>query len=269
MRTGRGGVGGGELRPAVPATAENALLGAGGRGQRRSMRTIGLLGGMSWESTVTYYRLINEGVKRRLGGLHSARLALVSVDFHEIEALQRRGAWDRAGTILAGHARALKSAGAEALVLCTNTMHKVAPQITAAAGLPLIHVADVTRTALRAAGRRRPILLGTRFTMEEPFYRERLAADGLEVVVPDAVERSEVNRIIYDELCLGRLESASRLALRAVVGRLAAAGADSVVLGCTEIGLLVSAADCPVPVFDTTALHAAAAVEWALAEVNS
>lgn len=230
------------------------------------MKTIGLIGGMSWESTVPYYRLINEGVKQRLGGLHSAKLVLYSVDFHEIERLQHAGRWDEAGAQLAAAGRAVQAAGADFLVLCTNTMHKVAAAIEAAASIPLLHIADPTAQAIRQAGIQTVGLLGTRFTMEEDFYRGRLTEQhGLKVLIPDADDRAVVHRVIYEELCLGITREASRAAYRAIIARLVAQGAQGIVLGCTEIGLLVSAEDSPVPLFDTTALHAASAVDFALA----
>lgn len=229
------------------------------------MKTIGLIGGMSWESTVPYYRLINEGIKQRLGGLHSARVVLYSVDFHDIEVLQHNGRWDEAGALLATAARALQSAGADFIVLCTNTMHKVTPAIEAAVTIPLLHIADPTAEAVRQAGIHTVGLLGTHFTMEEDFYRGRLEAQhGLEVVIPDAADRDIVHRVIYDELCLGVTREASRAVYRAVIGRLIAQGAEGIILGCTEIGLLVKPEDAMVPLFDTTALHAASAVEFSL-----
>ncbi len=229
------------------------------------MKTIGLIGGMSWESTVPYYRHINELVKQRLGGLHSARIVLYSVDFHDIERLQHDGRWDAAGAVLAGAARSLETAGADFLVLCTNTMHKVAPAIEAAVAIPLLHIADPTAAAVKQAGIDTVGLLGTRFTMEEDFYRGRLEAQhGLTVVIPDGDDRETVHRVIYDELCLGIVRDASRAAYRAIIGRLVAQGAQGIILGCTEIGLLVGSADSPVPVFDTTRLHAESAVNLAL-----
>lgn len=231
------------------------------------MKTIGLIGGMSWESTVPYYRLINEGVKQRLGGLHSARLVLYSVDFHDIERLQHADRWDEAGTLLADVGRALQSAGADILVLCTNTMHKVAPAIEAAVDIPLLHIADPTAAAIRQTGLRTAGLLGTRFTMEQDFYRGRLEArHGLRVLIPDAADRDIVHRVIYEELCLGVTRESSRAAYREIIGRLVAQGAEGIILGCTEIGLLVKPEDAPVPLFDTTALHAASAVAMALGE---
>jgi aspartate racemase len=229
------------------------------------MKMLGLIGGMSWESTLPYYRLVNEAVKARLGGLHSAKLVLYSVDFHEIEVLQREDRWDEAGAMLADAARALDAAGAELLVLCTNTMHKVADAIEAATSRPLLHIADCTAEALHAAGMRRIGLLGTRFTMEQAFYRARLARrHGLEVLVPGAADRDTVHRVIYEELCRGVVREESRVAYRAVMARLVDAGAEAIVLGCTEIGLLVADEDVRVPLFDTTRIHAGRAVEEAL-----
>ncbi|MCA9992621.1 MAG: aspartate/glutamate racemase family protein [Anaerolineales bacterium] len=230
------------------------------------MKTIGLLGGMSWESTALYYRLINEGVKARLGGLHSASLVLVSVDFHEIEQLQQRGDWTAAGQRLAQAAQQVAAAGADCLLICTNTMHKVAPQVQAALSIPVLHLADATAARVRAAGMRRVGLLGTRFTMEEDFYRGRLAQKhGLEVLVPPPAERELVHRVIYDELCLGRVEAASRAAYLRIMQGLQARGAEGIIEGCTEIVLLVQPQHTNIPLFDTTAIHAAAAVDWALA----
>jgi aspartate racemase len=228
------------------------------------MKLLGLIGGMSWESTLPYYRHVNEAVRARLGGLHSARVVLYSVDFHAIETLQREARWDEAGAQLADAARALQAAGAELLVLCTNTMHLVAPAIEAATPLPLLHIADPTAHAIRAAGLTRVGLLGTRFTMEQAFYRERLAQHGVEALLPSASERDEVHRVIYAELCLGQVRDASRRFYRDVIAGLVARGAQGVILGCTEIGLLVGAHDAAVPLFDTTLLHAQAAVDWAL-----
>ncbi len=229
------------------------------------MKTIGLIGGMSWESTATYYRLLNEAVKGRLGGLHSAKVFLHSVDFHEIEAMQRAGDWAAAGQLLARAARSLESAGADFLVLCTNTMHKVAPAIESAVAIPLLHIADATGTALRASGYDVVGLLGTRFTMEQPFYRELLEGRyGLRVLVPPPGERESVHRIIFEELCLGRLVPESRAELRRIMAGLVAAGAQAIILGCTEISLLVAEGDATVPLFDTTALHSTSAVELAL-----
>lgn len=229
------------------------------------MKTIGLIGGMSWESTVPYYRVVNETVRERLGGLHSARVILYSVDFDEVERMQRHGDWDAAGALLARAARALATAGADFLVLCTNTMHLVAPAIEAAAGVPLLHIADPTADAVKAAGCTTVGLLGTRFTMEQAFYKDRLRErHGLRVLVPGAAERAEVHRVIYDELCLGRIDAGSRESYRRVMAGLVAQGAQAIILGCTEISLLVSQADASVPLFDTTALHARGAADLAL-----
>jgi aspartate racemase len=233
-------------------------------GAMAAMRRIGLLGGMSWESTALYYRLLNEEVRDRLGGFHSARLVLASVDFAEIEAMQVAGDWGGAGALLADEAATLEAAGAECLVLCTNTMHKVAEAIEAAVGIPLLHLADVTADAVRRAGLDRVALLGTRFTMEQPFYTDRLRSHGIEVLVPEGADRTLVHDVIYDELVLGVVRDESRAAYVDVVRRLVDAGAGGVVLGCTEIELLIGAADVPVPVFATTRLHALAAVDFAL-----
>ena len=227
-------------------------------------RVIGMLGGMSWESTAEYYRLANELVRDRLGGLHSARLLLVSMDFAEIEALQVAGEWDRAGDILAAEAARLEDGGAELLVLCTNTMHKVADRLQAAVSIPLVHLADTTAAAVRAAGLTAVGLLATGFTMEQDFYRDRLAGHGLRVLVPDAADRAEVHRIIYDELCRGVLLEESRQIYRDAIDRLVAGGAQGVILGCTEIELLIGPADSPVPVFPTTRLHMQAAIDASL-----
>lgn len=231
------------------------------------MKTIGLIGGMSWESTVPYYRQVNEGIKARLGGLHSAKVVLYSVDFHEVERLQRDGDWYAAGELLADAARRLQAAGADLLVLCTNTMHKVAPRMEAAVPIPLLHIADATAAAITAAGHRTVGLLGTRFTMEQDFYRQRLEErHGLQVLVPETEDRGVVHDIIYDELCRGVIRDTSRDAYRRIMDELVDRGAGAIILGCTEIGLLVGPQDARVPLFDTTALHANAAVEAALAE---
>ncbi|HEU5037307.1 MAG TPA: aspartate/glutamate racemase family protein [Nocardioides sp.] len=230
-----------------------------------SMKRIGLIGGMSWESTALYYQLINQGMAERLGGLHSADCLLASVDFAPIARLQAEERWDEAGDILADKARTLEAAGADLLVLCTNTMHKVAPVIGAAVDIPLLHIADVTADAARSAGLTRVGLLGTAFTMEQPFYRDRLTAHGLDVAVPDAPARALMHRIIFDELCRGIVSPASREQVRDIVTGLVANGADGIILGCTEIELLITPEDSTVPVLATTALHAAAAVDAALA----
>jgi amino-acid racemase len=228
------------------------------------MKTIGLIGGMSWESSAEYYRLLNELVRQRLGGLHSAKCLLHSLDFAEIEELQAAGEWQRAGEILAEAARGLQAAGADLLLICTNTMHKVAGQVEAAVSVPLLHLADATADAVRAAGVGRVGLLGTAFTMEQAFYRDRLAGHGLDVLTPDGEGRALVHRVIYEELCLGVVREESRAAYQDVIGKLAAAGAEGVVLGCTEIELLIRDEDSPVPLFPTTRLHAEAAVDAAL-----
>ena len=231
--------------------------------------TIGLLGGMSWESTVPYYRVINETVREQRGGLHSARIVLYSVDFHDVEAMQQSGRWSAAGDTLADAAIALQGAGADFLVLCTNTMHKVASTIERAVSIPLLHIADPTAAAVQAAGVHRVGLLGTRFTMEDDFYRGRLRMlHGLDVVVPDAADRDTVHRIIYDELCMGRVSEASRTKYRRIVLGLVAQGAEGIILGCTEISMLVGPADAPVPTFDTTSIHARAAGLRAVATVS-
>ncbi len=231
-------------------------------------RTLGLLGGMSWESAAVYYRLLNQGVAQRLGGLHSASLLLHSVDFAPVAALQAAGEWDRAAQLLAAAAAGLRRAGAQALVLATNTMHKVAERIEAESGLPLLHIADATGAALQAAGVEHAALLGTRFTMEDPgIVRTRLSQRfGLHVSVPGDEDRALMHRVIYEELCRGVVDAASRSAVLAIIERLRARGPQAVVLGCTEIGLLIGAEDSPLPVFDTTELHADAAVRWLLDE---
>jgi len=229
------------------------------------MKTIGLLGGMSWESSVEYYRIINETVRDRLGGLHSAHSVMVSVDFAEIETLQHQNHWEEATALLVAAAQQVEAGGADCLLICTNTMHKMAEPVAAGIRIPLLHIADATASAIRAAGLGRVGLLGTRFTMEEGFYRGRLVEKhGLEVLLPDPEERELVHRVIYDELCLGRLEEASRASYREIIRRLVEAGAQGIILGCTEIGLLVKPEDSPVPLFDTTQLHAVAAVDFAL-----
>ncbi|MEV4145015.1 aspartate/glutamate racemase family protein [Amycolatopsis sp. NPDC049691] len=228
------------------------------------MKVIGLLGGMSWESSIEYYRLVNERVKSLLGGFHSAHTVLYSVDFAAIEAMQAEGRWDDAGAELNRAARALEAAGADFVVLCTNTMHKVADRLTDGLGIPLLHLGDATAAAIGAAGIRRAGLLGTGFTMGQPFYSDRLAAHGLDVLVPAEADRDLVHRIIYDELVLGVVKPESREAYRGVIARLVEAGAEGIVYGCTEIELLVGPDDAPVPTFPTTRLHADAAVDFAL-----
>jgi aspartate racemase len=228
------------------------------------MKVIGLLGGMSWESSLEYYRAVNGRVRELLGGFHSARTVLYSVDFAEIEAMQAGGRWDEAGAELARAAKALQAAGADVVVICTNTMHKVAGRVAEAVDVPLLHLADATAAAIRAAGITRVGLLGTGFTMSQPFYRDRLAAHGLDVLVPGRDDRDLVHRVIYDELVLGEVREESREAYRAVIRRLVRDGAEGVIYGCTEIELLVGPDDSPVPAFPTTRLHAEAAVDYAL-----
>ena len=231
------------------------------------MRTIGMIGGMSWESTLVYYRIVNEAVRERLGGLHSAKSILYSVDFSEIEALQHAGRWDAAQSILIQAAQALVRAGADLVIICTNTMHKVADGVAASMTVPLLHIADPTAEAVLAAGMNTVALLGTRFTMEEEFYRKRLEDRyGLRVLIPDAVQRRMVHDVIYSELCLGRIREPSRQAYGRIIEDMVERGAQGVILGCTEIGLLVHADSCPVPVFDTARIHAEAAVLAALTD---
>lgn len=230
------------------------------------MKCIGLLGGMSWESTVSYYQALNRGVRAKLGGLHSARVLLNSVDFAAIERLQHAGDWPATARLLAAEARKLQDGGADFLLIGTNTMHKVAPEIEAAIDIPLLHIADATAAKLQADGITRVGLLGTRFTMEQDFYKGRLQEKfGLEVLVPGEAQRERVHRIIYDELCLGEIRASSRAEYLAIIAGLAAAGAEAVILGCTEIALLVGDARAAVPLYDTTAIHAEAAVALALA----
>ena len=230
------------------------------------MKTIGLIGGMSWESSAEYYRIINEAVKGQLGGLHSAQILMYSVDFAAIEQLQHAGKWDEAGAILADAAQRLERGGADLIFLCTNTMHKVAAAITGAATIPFVHIADPTAAAIKAAGYTQIGLLGTRFTMEQDFYRGRLEVEhGLRVLVPDEDDRATVHRVIYEELCLGTILEGSREEYRQIIARLVERGAEAIILGCTEIMLLVGADDATVPLFDTTRLHAEAAATLALA----
>jgi amino-acid racemase len=230
------------------------------------VKIIGLIGGMSWESTVPYYRLINETVKERMGGLHSAKIVLYSVDFHDIERLQHAGDWHAAGSMLAEAARSLQAAGANFLVLCTNTMHQVASTIEAAVTIPLFHIADPTAAEIKGAGHAVVGLLGTRFTMEQTFYRDRLSErHGLRVIVPGLRDRETIHRIIYEELCLGLVKDDSRSEYRGIMADLATQGAQAIILGCTEISLLISRQDAEVPLFDTAAIHARAAAEKALA----
>jgi len=231
------------------------------------MKTIGLLGGMSWESSAVYYRILNQEIARRLGGLHSARCVMLSVDFAAIEELQEADAWDEAGRLLAADARRIEAAGAELLLLCTNTMHRVADAIEAAISIPFLHLADAAGARIREADLTTVGLLGTRFTMEQDFYRRRLEERyGLRVLIPEARDRGLIHRVIYQELVRGVFDEGSREEFRRILATLAAQGAEGVVLGCTEIPLLVHAEDSPVPLFDTTRIHAEAAVSAALAE---
>ncbi len=229
-----------------------------------NMRTIGLIGGMSWESTTSYYQIINIVVKERLGGLHSAKCVLYSVDFHEIEKCQSEGRWDDGAAILGEAGLALERAGADFVVICTNTMHKVATHVEAMLGIPLLHIADATARVILDSGMSRVGLLGTAYTMEQEFYAERLRDGGLEVLVPEAAERTEINRVIYEELCLGSIVPDSRLNFLDSVNSLASRGAQGVILGCTEIGLLIGQSDTSVPLFDTARIHAESAALYAL-----
>jgi aspartate racemase len=229
------------------------------------MKTIGLLGGMSWQSTLPYYRIINETVKQRLGGLNSAKIVLYSVNFAEIELMQRNGDWHAAGRLLAEAATRLEAAGAEFIVLCTNTMHNVAGAIETATTLPLLHIADATATEVKAAGYKTVGLLGTNFTMEQPFYKARLTEQhGLNVLIPNEQARQQVHQIIYNELCLGKVLPESRERYRQIIAQLVEKGAEAIILGCTEISLLVSQQDSAVPLFDTTSIHARGAAKLAL-----
>lgn len=230
------------------------------------MKTIGLIGGMSWESTVGYYHILNTVVKERLGGLHSAKCLLYSVDFQEIETCQANGAWEKSGEILSDAARRLEKAGADCLVICTNTMHKVADQVQSAVSIPLIHIAEVTAAALLRAGLHTVALLGTKYTMEQDFYKSRLTAKGITVLVPDATDREFVNTTIFQELCLGIIGTAAKQRFLAIMDTLVAMGAQGVILGCTEIGMLISQKDTATPLFDTTAIHAESAALHALEE---
>ena len=228
------------------------------------MKTIGLIGGMSWESSALYYRQVNERIRDCLGGLHSGRVILYSVDFHDVERLQRAGDWDAAGTLLAQAARSLELAGADFLVLCTNTMHRVSAAIEAAVAIPLLHIADPTALRIRSDGHSRVGLLGTLFTMEQSFYRERLERHGLEVITPNAQDRALVHRVIYEELCIGKVLAQSRLDYQRIMANLVRSGAQAIVLGCTEITMLVGPSDAQVALYDTTSLHALAAADAAM-----
>ena len=231
------------------------------------MKTIGMLGGMSWESTATYYRAVNEGIKEALGGLHSARIAMVSVDFDEIEKLQHAGDWEATGVILSDAACKVEAAGADFLMICTNTMHRVASRIESAISIPLLHIADATAAKLQEDGIRKVGLLGTRFTMEQDFYKSRLTDKfGIEVLAPDSESRERVHKVIYEQLCLGIIEEDSRNEYLSIIAQLAAGGAQAVILGCTEIALLVQQEHTTVPLYDTTRIHADEAVKYALAD---
>ena len=220
------------------------------------MKTIGLIGGMSWESTVSYYQMINETIKAQLGGLHSAKILLYSVDFSEIEDCQAKGEWEKSAEILAEAAENLEKAGADFIVICTNTMHKVAPQIQKRISIPILHIADATAEVLIQAGIKTVALLGTKYTMTQEFYKERLISKGLSVVIPNEEEIEQVNNIIYHELCLGIISDTSRKIYAQIIKRLKEEGAEGVILGCTEIGMLISQEDSVLPVFDTTEIHA-------------
>ena len=228
------------------------------------MKTIGLIGGMSWESTVPYYRIINEEVRDRLGGLHSAKLILYSVEFDEIENCQSTGSWEKSGEILGSAAQGLESAGADFILICTNTMHKVAPQVASMVQIPIVHIADATADELEKCGVQTVGLLGTKYTMTENFYKQKLIDRGIDVIIPDEAEADVINNIIFHELCMGEIRTDSRKKFQEIIDRLKEQGAEGVILGCTEIGLLVHQADSPLPVFDTTLIHAKRAVELAL-----
>lgn len=229
------------------------------------MKTIGMIGGMSWESSIEYYRIINETVKEKLGGLHSAKSLMYSVDFSGIEELQHANRWDEATEMMIDAARHVESGGADFLVICTNTMHRMAAEVESALSIPLLHIADATAEAIRARGLNRVALLGTKFTMEGDFYRGRLSdMHGLDVLIPEDADREAIHRVIYNELVLGIIRDESRQAYRRIIGKLTAEGAEGVILGCTEIGLLIRPEDSPVPLFDTTVVHARAAVDLAL-----
>lgn len=230
------------------------------------MRTIGLIGGMSWESTVPYYRIINEEIRNRLGGLHSAKILLYSVDFDEIERYQSNNEWENAGDVLGRAARKLESAGADFIVICTNTMHKAYSQIASMVKIPVIHIADATADELERCNVRRVGLLGTKYTMTQDFYKDRLTGKGLEILIPDREHIDIVNSIIFDELCVGEFKEGSRIRCLRVIDELRERGAEAIILGCTELGMLVDQADTDIPLFDTTVIHAEKAAELALAD---
>ncbi|MCI8329623.1 MAG: aspartate/glutamate racemase family protein [Oscillibacter sp.] len=228
------------------------------------MKTIGLLGGMSWESTIPYYQIINEEVRDKLGGLHSAKIVLFSVEFEEIEQCQSSGDWEKSGDILGKAAQGLEAAGADMLLICTNTMHKVAPQIASMVQIPLVHIADATADELEKSQIRRVGLLGTKYTMTQDFYKQILIDRGIDVVIPDAEDVGTVNDVIFHELCVGEIREESRRQFQRIIGSLKEKGAEGVILGCTEIGLLIQQSDSPLPVFDTTVIHAKRAAQIAL-----
>ena len=228
------------------------------------MKTVGLIGGMSWESTITYYQLLNEGVKDALGGLHSAKILLYSVDFFEIEALMSRGEWEKAADLLGGVAQRLEMAGADMILICTNTLHKVAPQVQSRIHVPLVHIAEAAADELRENGITRVGLLGTKYTMTQEFYRDKLTARGIDVLIPEGEDIDLVNRVIFDELCLGVVKPDSKAEYLRVIAELSARGAQGILLGCTELGLIVSPADVSLPLFDTTVIHAKKALELSL-----
>lgn len=228
------------------------------------MKTIGLIGGMSWESTISYYRIINEEVKNRLGGLHSAKIVLYSVEFDEIEKCQSNGEWEKSGDILGNAAKAVESAGADFLLICTNTMHKVVPQIVSMIDIPIIHIADATADELEKNNTRSIGLLGTKYTMTQDFYKQRLIDRGIRVLIPDEGDIETVNTVIFDELCVGKISDVSREKLKEIITKLKCKGAEGVILGCTEIGLLIHQSDVDIPVFDTTVIHARKAAELAI-----
>lgn len=230
------------------------------------MKTIGLIGGMSWESTITYYQLINEAVKDRLGGLHSAKILLYSVDFFEIEALMSAGNWEQAAELLGGVALRLERAGADCVLICTNTLHKVAPQVQSRLGVPLLHIAEAAADALEVSEITRVGLLGTKYTMTQDFYRDKLTARGIEVLIPEGNDIDLVNRVIFDELCLGVVKDDSHAEYLRIINELTGRGAQGILLGCTELGLIVSQADVSIPLFDTTVIHAERAARFALKE---
>ena len=233
----------------------------------QAQRTLGIIGGMSWESTESYYRIINEGIKAKLGGLHSADLLIHSVDFGPINTLQETGEWNELGAMMASSGKRLQAAGAQGLMIASNTMHKLFDDVQSATDLPLMHIADATINAIKAQNLSKIALLGTQFTMTQEFYKQRLIDAGLEVLIPAEDERAEVHRIIKKELCVGEFKDSSRQYYIDVISKLAEQGAEGVILGCTEIGLLITQDDSPIPVFDTTAIHAAAAVDFLLADV--